>query len=80
MGVEPTSSAWKADVLAVVRHLHASRKIDYSIEQAVLQVIFIHHFIFVLSYLIKAKYLKTIGVFHHSAEKPLCPLSCFAFK
>ena len=22
MGVEPTSSAWKADVLAVVRHLH----------------------------------------------------------
>ena len=23
MGVEPTSSAWKADILAVVRHLHA---------------------------------------------------------
>ena len=38
MGVEPTSSAWKADVLAVVRHLHASDNMYYSIAFAAMQV------------------------------------------
>ncbi len=37
MGVEPTSSAWKADVLAVVRHLHASDMMYYSTVLFVMQ-------------------------------------------
>ena len=30
MGIEPTSSAWKADILAVVRHLHINGSFNRS--------------------------------------------------
>ena len=41
MGVEPTSSAWKADVLAVVRHLRTGCELYYNTASADFQARFL---------------------------------------
>ncbi len=52
-GIEPASSAWKAEVMAIIRHVHIKVQVDFTESYSNLQVVYAFTFLNI-SFIVRA--------------------------